>query len=73
MDAKKTRGSATAESNLIYDKFLVTPLKNGSGSLGGEYCDPCSPWLGDFVLGWYLYTSMRRLFLKEMNINTLQK
>ena len=51
MDAVTPGGYATAESNIISDKFLVTPLKTGSGSLGGESCDPCSPWFGVFGPG----------------------
>ena len=49
MDAATPGGSATAESDIISDKFLVTPLKTINGYLSGESCDPCSPWFGRFV------------------------
>ena len=51
MDAATRSGSATAESYIISDKFIVTSLKTGSVSLGGEYCDPFYLWLGGFGLG----------------------
>ena len=51
MDAKTPGESDTAESNIIFDKFLLTPLKTGSVSLGGESCNPCSPWLWGFYPG----------------------
>ena len=46
MDAATPGGYATAESDIISDEFIITPLRTGIGSLGGESCDPCSPWLG---------------------------
>ena len=64
MDDQTPGGSATAESDIISDKFLVTPLKNGSAYLGGESCNPCSPWLGGFGPG---------LVLKRLNESTVPK
>ena len=46
MDAATPGGSATAESDIIYDKFILTPIKNRSGSLGGYSCYPCYTWIG---------------------------
>ena len=46
MDTATLGGSATAEYNIISDKFLSTPLKTGIGYLGRESCHTCSPWLG---------------------------
>ena len=51
MDATTLGGYATDESNIISDKFLVKPLKTGSGYLGGESCDTFFPWLGVFGPG----------------------
>ena len=62
MDAAAPGGSATAESNIISDKFLVTPLKNGSGSLGGESCDNCYTWFGGFCTG---------IILISLNVSTV--
>ena len=63
MDAATSGGSATDEFNIISHKFLVTPLKTGSGSLGGEYCDPCSSWLGGFGPGVVL------IYLNALTVN----
>ena len=50
MDAATPGVSATSEFDIFY-KFLVTTIKTGSVSLGGEYCDPFYLWLGGFGLG----------------------
>ena len=51
MDSATPGGSDTSEYDIISDKFLVTPLKTGSGYLGGEYCNPFLLVLGGLVLG----------------------
>ena len=62
MDAAAPGGSDTSESNIISDKFLVTPLRNGSGSLGGESCDTCYTWFGGFCTG---------VILISLNVSTV--
>ena len=48
MDAATPGGYATAESDIISDEFIITPLRTGIGSLGGESCDTCYTWFGEF-------------------------
>ena len=51
MDTATPGGYANADSDIFFDKFLVTPLTTGSRYPCGESCDPFSPWLGGFGPG----------------------